>query len=422
MNNCCPLILVHWHKKVVTKMGVAESGVDFNSFLANCCVQDKSQDDSYWTELIRHVWDRSELKMPNPRLIDEIATRNPNNLLRLFRECINFMEFVNNAESADIFPQIIFNQISEILYTFTCAVISCTTNPNHMDYYNYVLGLDSKVYDEMPEEQRVAEKSKPSLLTRYLTVVYKLFFKPGLVVKKDQKIWSVYPEDPISMILLRYDLVSSLLMLMNINLISMQQIPKINFNIETPFPSEQFLRSVLNISKYTDKIASEKMTMQYIQSSIIFCLSASFWQPDFVQKLTNIHPQEIVLSIAGSSKLPFPRKPNFTSTSLLTSECLSMCYLCCIWNRDLITYIAQNQISNLFIYELLALSQYTFESIGLTVVHTFILSLIDILLLEESSCLELNKSFTGSFDCTFRPHRCNYCDILLEFILNISSN
>lgn len=403
-------------------MGIGASDtIDFNSFLAQCCLEDKSKDNQYWSELITHAYERTSLKAPNPKLLNEIAIRQHENAIRLMKECVNFMEYIVNAESKQLYPKIIFNQISQVIYTFSYAIVSFTCNPVNFYLYHYALGMENDYTTEMTEEQRNEEYKNGTLMKRFLNALYKMFFKENLTVLPGSKVWDMTPNEPLCMQLLRYDLIYAMLLLINVKRISLTDHQKINFIVDTPFPSEQLFNSIFNISRYYDRITSEKRVLHLIQMSYIFCISASYWQPELLKDFPKTKPELIITAFAGSEKLPFSRRLSFNAYSPLVSECVSLFYLNCVWNREFITYIGENKLSNTIFAELISLSQYTFETIGLTIIHTIILSTIDILLLDKTAIEELKQPANFNPESKFRPHRGMYADVILEFIMNLSA-
>lgn len=94
---------------------------DYLSYMARLTLKDYTADHKFWTELISLAPSRSDELLPYPRLLNEIATKYPDNFSYLFFVCIQYLEILKNGGSSHIVPNFVHDQLEVALNIFNAA-------------------------------------------------------------------------------------------------------------------------------------------------------------------------------------------------------------------------------------------------------------------------------------------------------------
>ena len=525
---------------------------DYQSVMAELTLEDKADDPKYWTSIIQKAVNRRQFVIPSPRLLSEMADKFPRNLLKLLKCSVDFLDYAANAVAKEQLPQVVFDQLAQVMWTFTMACVATGILPKHRHVYNCILGEEydpkkvsplvvkpigyreislypsmtnlfpetikvpekmfttndaNKVKSENPaqtysspnddgeqeqgqeeeqnienatenvEEQRHEEENheeehvqpqqeqqeqqdpvslsdiapahasevrctlpehfvlgetnvfpqkKDSLMGRFIGILLKTLMKENFTLVSGATKWGEVPDESEYMQYMRYDIVHSLLVLMNMPKITSYEIPPVNFtDLIDNFPAQDFVESCFKLSSENLRLfrnsTPNKVLNDLVQNMIDLCLSISIWNKDFLKGFTNARPDFAIACFAGSVELPFTGVLSINPTYPLSSEAVSFLYVTAVNCPQFISYIGAHQMSNVIIGQLLFLSQYMVEAVGLSFMHQIILTIIDTILSDELSKRALNMPFLEQLTCVFRPHRGSYGDVLIEFLLNLRS-
>ena len=89
----------------------------------------KQADAGFWTSIWELAPPRSEEFIPDPKLLNEIATKAPHDFVTLVLLCVQHVKMLKDADSSQLFPEQVLGQLSWGLVLFTSACEVLMTNP-----------------------------------------------------------------------------------------------------------------------------------------------------------------------------------------------------------------------------------------------------------------------------------------------------
>ena len=430
---------------------------DYMSFMANLSLRDYKNDTTFWTELISLAPSRSDLPLPYPRLMNEIAVKFPSNFLRLVLICVQHINLMKSGDSGHLYPDVMLDQFSLSINILIACIEALVYNEklfavlkkldvhlakSYLEARPMLAKLAKEANKQKTTDQAALHPIIQAMMANEGRVVESLIsslcaclYKKGMTLDPKEEEWIQNSQNAKIFNPMRTSVVHFLLFLHSLNFFLPKEMePKPNFVVDfSEFPYSSFIISVSNVAaKYISNTYNKIVEIDN-QKLLLNCyalLNRFFTLKEFQKSFAKVECSQLILSFilpqllkesTDSIKSGNPTKYPliFQPLDPLASESLTFLYMSLLFHPELKNYIAKNGFSNRFIYYLLYASQYTFEQLGVCYIHSIILSCILLLVEPEEASEMLNLNFLYSFPCNLRPHIGSYADLLLEVLLKV---
>ena len=121
-------------------------------------------DASFWTSIWALAPPRSANFLPDPKILSEITTKSPKDFATLLLLCVHHVKLLKDADSSQLIPDVLLDQLSWGLNLFTSACEILISNPNFFALLERVdADLARQVMESKPEMREAAEIAKKKL-------------------------------------------------------------------------------------------------------------------------------------------------------------------------------------------------------------------------------------------------------------------
>ena len=269
------------------------------------------------------------------------------------------------------------------------------------------------------------------VLSRFVIDLMFILFDNQLSHTDKNKVWEIISETEFShAALLRYGVIHSLNALMNLPILfnksqeSKKQLP--NYHLLTlPFPSVPLLHSICRLAAdFVVRSNLNQLTIynvEMLRNCLVICLSLVTKESSFSEAFAKIPNQDLINAFFGT---PPQLQILIDQFSPISSASLSFFYQTILNNKQFISFIAEQKLSNVIVFSLLSMMQYSYEKINeICYLHSIIFSCLILLTENKEVSKQLVQPCQQSIKgVLFQTKAKTFVDLLIDVCLNFSTN
>ena len=268
-------------------------------------------------------------------------------------------------------------------------------------------------------------RDKVSYVSRFSSAMFFLMFKASFSNCDLDGLWIPFSDMNAYAALARYDIIRAVLTIFSMKKIAQtdDKFPKFIMNA-IKFPGSLFVRSLcVMMNDYMQRYASKTLKVYHIEmlrNCLSFFSTLVYKDKYITQAISSLDPQLASSAFTGT---PVQFELIFEPHQPIAVLALSFLYQIAINNSEFVDCIAKNGSSNLFVYTLVFILQYTLEKTGeISYIHSIIISTLITILTNRNAAKALNTRFAKHMETIYQPHAATFADLVVEVSLHLSIN